>query len=127
MELWKLEPDRTLGQPAMERFRSIRREGGLVASVLRLAWWAGMRPRPSETPFEFAEVIGEEVPTSRPYVRSIARAYVNERFGRRKLSVVDQIQLERAWGEVRRGLLRRMSDARQLWTRLRPRSRFRRP
>jgi hypothetical protein len=52
---------------------------------------------------------------------------VNERFGRRKLSVVDQIQLERAWGEVRRGLLRRMSNARQLWTRLRPRTRFRRP
>jgi transglutaminase-like putative cysteine protease len=42
--------------------------------LLRLAWWAGMRPRPSETPFEFAEVVGEEVPTSRPYVRSIARA-----------------------------------------------------
>ena len=95
--------------------------------LLRLAWWAGLRPQPSATPFEFAEVVGQEVPTSRPYVRSIVRAYVHERFGRRKLSVVDQIQLERAWGEVRRGLLHRMSNARQVWTRLRTRARFRRP
>ena len=56
---------------------------------------------------------------SRAYVQSIATAYVDERFGRRKLKVADQLQLEQAWSEVRKRLLRRMSNAREVWTRAR--------
>jgi 1-acyl-sn-glycerol-3-phosphate acyltransferase len=40
---WKLEPARDLELPAMERYRSPRREAGLVESGLRLAWWGTMR------------------------------------------------------------------------------------
>jgi 1-acyl-sn-glycerol-3-phosphate acyltransferase len=43
MDDWKLEPARDLELPAMERYRSLRREGGLVESGLRLAWWGVMR------------------------------------------------------------------------------------
>jgi 1-acyl-sn-glycerol-3-phosphate acyltransferase len=40
---WKLEPARDLGLPPMERYRSLRREGGLVESLLRLGWWGFLR------------------------------------------------------------------------------------
>jgi 1-acyl-sn-glycerol-3-phosphate acyltransferase len=43
MDDWKLEPARDLELPPMERYRSVRREGGLVESALRLAWWGAMR------------------------------------------------------------------------------------
>ncbi len=82
--------------------------------LLRFAWWIGVRPHPSETPFEFADDVGEELPGSRAYVKSIAHAYVNERFGRRKLEVADQRQLDQAWGEVRRRIVRRMSHVGEL-------------
>jgi 1-acyl-sn-glycerol-3-phosphate acyltransferase len=43
MEEWKLEPARDLGLCGMERYRSHQREGGLVESGLRLAWWGMLR------------------------------------------------------------------------------------
>ena len=86
--------------------------------LLRFVWWIGLRPRPSETPYEFADDIGQELPGSRTYVKSIANAYVNERFGRRQLEVADQRQLDQAWGEVRRRIMRRMSRAGEMVGRL---------
>jgi hypothetical protein len=91
--------------------------------LLRFAWWIGLRPRPSETPFEFADDVGHELPGSRTYVKSIANAYVNERFGRRKLEVADQRHLDEAWREVRRRIMRRMSHAGEMLSRLAPRGR----
>jgi transglutaminase-like putative cysteine protease len=91
--------------------------------LLRFAWWIGLRPRPSETPFEFADDVGHELPGSRTYVKSIANAYVNERFGRRKLEVADQRHLDVAWREVRRRIMRRMSHAGEMLSRLVPRLR----
>lgn len=91
--------------------------------LLRFVWWIGLRPRASETPFEFADDVGQELPGSRTYVKSIAHAYVNERFGRRKLEVADQRQLDQAWSEVRRRVLRRMSSAGEMLGRLSGRSR----
>jgi 1-acyl-sn-glycerol-3-phosphate acyltransferase len=43
MEAWKLEPARDLELSGMARYRSPRREHGLVSSVLRLGWWSGVR------------------------------------------------------------------------------------
>ena len=86
---------------------------GYYERLVRLASWIGVRPRPSETPFEFADDLGREVAGSRVYVTAIAEAYVNERFGRRQLDVMDELRLDRAWNEVRRRLLRRLSNARQ--------------
>jgi hypothetical protein len=91
--------------------------------LLRFVWWIGLRPRASETPFEFADDVGQELPGSRTYVKSIAHAYVNERFGRRKLEVADQRQLDQAWSEVRRRVLRRMSSVGEMLSRLSGRAR----
>lgn len=43
MDTWELKPARDLGLPMRRRHRSIRRESGLVATVLRAAWWASVR------------------------------------------------------------------------------------
>jgi 1-acyl-sn-glycerol-3-phosphate acyltransferase len=43
VEDWKLEPARDLEQTGLARYRNPRREHGLVSSVLRLGWWAGVR------------------------------------------------------------------------------------
>jgi 1-acyl-sn-glycerol-3-phosphate acyltransferase len=43
MEEWKLDPAHDLGLRGMARYRSHRREGGLVESSVRLVWWSTLR------------------------------------------------------------------------------------
>jgi 1-acyl-sn-glycerol-3-phosphate acyltransferase len=43
MEDWKLEPAKDHGLSGIDRYRSHRREGGLIASGVRLAWWSFLR------------------------------------------------------------------------------------
>lgn len=43
MEDWKLEPARDLGLTGLARYRSLKREGGLVESTARLAAWGVLR------------------------------------------------------------------------------------
>ena len=82
--------------------------------LLRLAWWLGLRSRPSDTPYEFADQVGREVPGSQAYVAPIARAYVRERYGQHRPDRREQQDLARAWAGLRTRLLRRLSDA-QRW------------
>jgi len=39
---WELKPARDLGLPPTERHRCLKREGGLVETVLRAAWWSSI-------------------------------------------------------------------------------------
>ncbi|MDQ2809109.1 MAG: DUF3488 and transglutaminase-like domain-containing protein [Chloroflexota bacterium] len=82
--------------------------------LLRLAWWVGLRARPSDTPFEFAEGVSREVPGTRDLIGPIAQAYVQERYGRHQPDRAEQQQLARAWAGLRNRLLRRMAEARRL-------------
>jgi len=43
VEDWKLEPAHDHGLVPLERYRSLRREGGLPESLLRLGWWSILR------------------------------------------------------------------------------------
>lgn len=43
MDDWKLDPAHDLGLPLKERTRSLRREAGLVETILHAAWWAAVR------------------------------------------------------------------------------------
>jgi 1-acyl-sn-glycerol-3-phosphate acyltransferase len=43
VDAWKLEPARDLGLSGMDRYRSLKRESGLVESVARLAVWSAIR------------------------------------------------------------------------------------
>ena len=43
MKKWELKPAKDLGLQATERFRSLRRESGLVSTGMQLAWWSMVR------------------------------------------------------------------------------------
>ena len=43
MEEWKYQPAKDLGQPFGERLRSLKRESGLVETVLHVLWWGLVR------------------------------------------------------------------------------------
>lgn len=43
MEGWKLQPAGDLGLPLGERFRSLRREAGLIETAFHVLWWALIR------------------------------------------------------------------------------------
>jgi len=81
--------------------------------LVKLAWWLGLRPRRSDTPFEFADAVSRDVPGAGAYVTPIARAYVRERYGRHRPDRAEQQELAQAWAAVRGRLLRRLSDARR--------------
>src|SRR5262245_8562975 len=43
MNPWHLQPARDLQQSGLARYRNPLREHGLVSSLLRFAWWSGIR------------------------------------------------------------------------------------
>jgi transglutaminase-like putative cysteine protease len=81
--------------------------------LIKLAWWIGLRPRSSDTPYEFAKQLSKEVPGAGAQVTSIVGAYVRERFGQHQPDRVEQQELAQAWAALRNRLLRRLSEARR--------------
>ncbi len=76
--------------------------------TLRLARLAKARPRPEETPREFAARLDATVPGTGA-VRELASAYERSRYGRTSAVPADEAsRLDAAWASVRRGLLRRL-------------------
>lgn len=74
--------------------------GALAYSrALRFARWAGLGPKPSATPHEFALQLAEHMPAQRQPLTDIASAYTRERYsaGQR----VKRDTVDRAWGAVR--------------------------
>lgn len=67
MRPWRLHPARDLGMPMRERWRSLRRESGLLETMAHVAWW-------SLTRIYLAighrlEVVGREhIPSNPPFV-----------------------------------------------------------
>ena len=67
MEEWKLEPAHDLDLTGIERYRSYRRESGLVESTLRLGWWGMLRS--GYTLWNRLQVIGRDhLPAEPPFV-----------------------------------------------------------
>ncbi len=67
MEKWKLKPSGDLGLSPIERYRSLKRESGLVETVLRFCWWTTMRFYLAI--FHRLEVNGREnLPVEPPYI-----------------------------------------------------------
>jgi 1-acyl-sn-glycerol-3-phosphate acyltransferase len=67
MDAWKLDPAHDLGLPPAERLRSLKREGGLVDSLVRRLWWTAVRAYFSIC--HRLEVRGREhLPAEPPYV-----------------------------------------------------------
>lgn len=67
MNDWKLEPARDLGLPLKERAQSVRREDGLMETLLHAAWWQIIRAYLQL--FHRLEIVGREhVPVAAPFV-----------------------------------------------------------
>ena len=85
-------------------------------SLARLAARLGLGPRPSQTVYEYAGVLGDEVPAVRVEVTTLARAKVEVAYGKRDLGVDRMRRIAEAYHRLqlaliglilRRGLRRR--------------------
>ncbi len=75
-------------------------------SVARLATRLGFAPRPEQTVYEYAGALGEELPTVRPELETVARAKVEVAYGGRVLGEERIVALRHAQRRLRLGLLR---------------------
>jgi len=75
----------------------------------RMLFWSRLLragPSPHQTPFEYSEALAREVPGSGLYARTIARAYVRERFSRNPLELHERRTLRDAYDSLRARLWR---------------------
>ncbi len=75
-------------------------------TVARLAARFGFGPRPTETVYEFADALGEILPTARPELETVARAKVETVYGRQVLDGERLASLRAAQRRLRLVLLR---------------------
>lgn len=79
---------------------------GAYAGMARLAARLGFGPRPTQTAYEFAAALGDELPNIRPELQTVATAKVEVAYGRRTLGD-DRIRAVReSYRRLRVGLLR---------------------
>jgi transglutaminase-like putative cysteine protease len=74
--------------------------------VARLAARFGFGPRPTETVYEYAGALGDELPTVRPELQTVARAKVETAYGRQVLGDERLAALQSAQRRLRVALLR---------------------
>ncbi len=73
--------------------------------IARLAARFGYAPRPAQTPYEYATMLGDVLPGARPDLEVVAQARVEAVYGRRALGVDQRAALRRAYGRLRLRLL----------------------
>jgi hypothetical protein len=83
--------------------------------MLRWARLLGLGPAAYQTPYEFGDTVGREIPGTSLFARTITRAYVYERFSRGGGGAggTDRAAVNRAW-ESLRGKFWRAVPARQI-------------
>lgn len=91
--------------------RGLSPAGSLYARALKAGRWLGVRPEPTTTPAEYAELLGRSIPAAREPARAVANLYVAERFGARAPSPATSDAGQNGWRRLRgvfaRSLLRR--------------------
>jgi transglutaminase-like putative cysteine protease len=79
---------------------------GVWRSIGRTAARFGFGPRPTQTVYEYAGILGDVLPDSRPQLQTVARAKVEVAYGRRALGDDGLRALRDAQRRLRLGLLR---------------------
>ncbi|MCC7371736.1 MAG: transglutaminase domain-containing protein [Chloroflexi bacterium] len=74
----------------------------------RLAAWAGLAGRPSQTPFEYADWLDGRYPGTGKMVRPIAEVYVHGAYSGQEPGPEELARASKAWEQVRRPLARRV-------------------
>ena len=78
------------------------------AQLRRLAGWAGLAGRPSQTPHEYASWLDQRFPGSRALVEPIADCYVEGAYSGRTPGPEQLARAASAWEQARRALARRV-------------------
>ncbi len=78
------------------------------AQLRRLASWAGLGGRPSQTPYEYTHWLAQRFPGTGAIVRPIADCYVEGAYGGRQPDPETLARASKAWEDVRRPLARRV-------------------
>ncbi|MBI4497781.1 MAG: transglutaminase domain-containing protein, partial [Chloroflexi bacterium] len=73
--------------------------------VCRLSALAGVRMRPQDTPWEYAQRVGAAIPPVRASVLEIAQAYMRHMFGKGTAEGEEARRIDAAWRTVRSALL----------------------
>ena len=76
------------------------------ATITRLAGRLGFGPRPTQTVYEYAGLLSEMLPQSRPEIQTVAQAKVEVAYGRQMLGEDRMAALREAHRRLRVGLLR---------------------
>jgi transglutaminase superfamily protein/uncharacterized protein DUF4129 len=74
-------------------------------SIARLAARLGLGPRPSQTVFEYAGALGDEVPAARVELTTLARAKVEVAYGKRDLAPERMRRIAEAYHRLRLALI----------------------
>jgi hypothetical protein len=88
-----------------------RQPGSARFYYARMLFWSRLLkagPAPHQTPYEYSEALAREVQGTGLYARTIARAYVRERFGRDPLETGERRSLGLAYHSLRTRLWRSM-------------------
>ncbi len=86
--------------------RGLDRPSQTWEKTLRLARWTRMKPKPSQTPTEFAGEIARRTQlVEEP--RIVADGYLRMRYGRKEIGKDEQAKLDSAWVRIRNRLFRR--------------------
>ncbi|HUS82543.1 MAG TPA: transglutaminase domain-containing protein [Dehalococcoidia bacterium] len=85
----------------------LSRPAQMLEKTRRLSSWAGVGPRPSETPREFIRQLRETLPEE-PDLPALSNAYEQVEFRRRPLSDEEGARLDALWKRLRPRLLRRI-------------------
>jgi len=89
------------------RLSGLSRPAQLLEKTRRLSSWAGVGPRPSQTPREFLGCLRDRLPDA-PDVSVLVDAYEHVEFGQKPLAPDDDAKLDALWKELRPRLLRRI-------------------
>lgn len=80
--------------------------GTYYGRMIRLARLLRLGPAAHQTPFEFSETLAREFPGTGLFARTIARAYVKERYSREQPADEDRVAVNRAYSSLRARLVR---------------------
>jgi hypothetical protein len=73
----------------------------------RLASWASLGPKPQQTPREYAQTLGRQMPDVEG-LDFLAESYGRSQFGRKKPTAEESTRISQIWAQVRSKLLSRM-------------------
>jgi transglutaminase-like putative cysteine protease len=88
------------------RFGARPSPAGAYNGVARIATRFGYAPRPAQTVYEYASMLGDVLPSARPDLEVVARARVEATYAHRALGADRRTALGHAYGRLRLRLLR---------------------